>query len=224
MGSKPYVVRGGDYLTSIAHRNGTTVDAILALSENAKLKKQRANPEILAVGDVVYIPDPKLKWLGVQVGSSNSFKGTIPKVTVSVVLKGPDGKPLAGKTVTTHPVLSENPIKTDGKGLLSVEVGVLVRTVEVEVEDSGLRFHLRVGNLDPHDEDSGALSRLRQLGYVGNEGPHVAGRPWLAAHEETANRLALARGVAAFQTKNGKEATGELDDDAASAIRDEHGC
>jgi hypothetical protein len=221
---KPYVVRSGEYLTAIAHRHGTTVDAIWALPENADLKKRRPNPEILAPFDIVNLPDVKPKWHPISVGSANSFTATIPAVTVKVVLKAQDGSPLANKSVTTDPVLGKDPLTTDGNGVLTLQVPVKIRQVEALVVDSRLRFHLRVGNLDPHDTDSGLLSRLRQLGHLGDESSHAGTRSWLAPVTAEVQQHAIARGVSTFQAKNGKDVTGVPDDDVRSAVRDEHGC
>ncbi|MDP9037397.1 MAG: hypothetical protein M3O50_21575 [Myxococcota bacterium] len=103
-------------------------------------------------------------------------------------------------------------------------MSVLVRTITVVVQDVGIQFQLRVGNLDPHDEHSGLLSRLRQLDYLGNEGEHVAARPWLAEYADEANAHTIRKGIQAFQYANGDDVTGEVDDDVCGGIRDKHGC
>jgi LysM domain len=224
MPSMPYVVRNGDYLTQIASRFGTTVDAIWALPENADLKSRRPNPEILAPLDIVYLPEVKAKRLSLTVGSENNFVATPPAITLKVVLKAEDGTPLANKSVTTDPVLDQTGLQTDGDGAITLHLAVTVREIEVTVVDEGLTFDLLVGNLDPHDTDSGLLSRLRQLAYVADETSHAFARSWLTPVALEMSQEAIARGVSVFQASNDKDVTGIADDDVRSAVRDEHGC
>lgn len=220
--SKPYVVCAGDYLTSIAHACGVTPDAIWSLPANAALRKIRTNPEMLAPGDLLYLPAPERKWLQVSLGTTNKFVGTVPKADIKVVLLGPDGEPLAGKTVLLTPkVVDPDPV-TDGQGLLALSVPVDVHVLTAAIADLGLTFAIRVGHLDPHDVDSGTLSRLRQLGYVGDEGALLrSGQPYVSGID--ADSTALARGVAAFQDAKKLDVTGTVDATLCGAIRDGYG-
>jgi Putative peptidoglycan binding domain len=220
--TQPYVIRASDYLTAIAYARGLKPDEIWQNPDNAGLRELRGNPEMLAPGDVLYLPAVKPKWLPVSVGSTNTFVASPPKVEVHVVLKGADGKPFAGSTVHLDPQVTDDDPTTDGDGLLKVLVPVTVKVLTATVGDDGASFQIRVGNLDPHDVPSGTLSRLRQLGYVGDESRLLAmDRPYLGGID--ANDTALTRAVSAFQTENGGDVTGELDDDLCDQIRDEHG-
>lgn len=220
----PYVVRSGDYLSSIARNFGTTPDAIWSDPANADLKKKRRNPEILAPGDVLFLRRVKPKWLSVTVGSTNSFTGKVPTAQVQVVLRDSAGTPLANKNVTTSPKLGDDPLSTDGSGLLTLVVPLTLRTISVVVADSGPRFDIRVGGLDPHDTPSGLLSRLRQLGHVAHEDHAIGRRSWLMPHARAVGQLALARGIESFQRANDREVTGEPSADLHDAVRQAHGC
>jgi N-acetylmuramoyl-L-alanine amidase len=148
MSTHPYVVRSGDYLTAIAFRFGTTVDEIWADPANAELKKRRANPEILAPGDVVFVPETHREWLPVETGAQNKYTARRPVVTVRVILRSPDGKALANQSVTTSPP-SSVPLKTDGDGLLVCAVSFGARVLDVSVDGTSLRFQLRRGQSGP---------------------------------------------------------------------------
>lgn len=65
--------------------------------------------------DIVYVPEARPQWHAVEVGGANSFVAKPVTVTVRAILRGPSGKPLANKSVTTTPA-SEEPLKTDGDG------------------------------------------------------------------------------------------------------------
>ncbi len=224
MPSAPYVVRSSEYLTAIALQNGTTVDAILADPNNAALKD--GHPEILSPGSIVYLPIASPSSFSLQTGSTTTFTAADPPaVKVNVILLDQDGSPIAGKSVTTDPVVSETPLSTDGSGLLTFDVGIDVTTVDVSVDGTTLQFTLNVGNLDPSDTDTGLTSRLRHMGYIGDEDAHVAARPWLTPFVEGLSGDALSRGVAAFQTAQGDTPTGDAGDASVqSAIEDKHGC
>jgi hypothetical protein len=223
MPSTPYVVRSGEYLTGIALSFGTTVAAILSDPANAGLRTSRPNPEILAPGDVVYIPACERKWLRVKVGATNRFACSVPKVTVQVVLLGQDRKPLANKSVTTVPP-SDVPLTTDGSGLLTCAVAVTVKVLEAAIDGTTLRFRIRVGNLDPVDTDTGLASRLRHLGHGGDEDEHIMAREWLSGSSAELRAHALTRSIASFQRANGQEADGQADDSLRSSILSAHSC
>lgn len=222
--SKPYVVRSSDYLTALAHQRQTTVPAILADPNNAEFKKRRPHPEILLRGDVVFLPDPAPAWFSVNVGATNTFVGKLPNVDVKLTLRQSDGTPIANKTVTTTPTLGTAPLTTDGGGAITLSVPIGLRTVQIAVDGGGPVFNVNVGNLDPHDAPSGLLSRLRQLGHVGDEGPHARARQWLSGVNADLENLSLQRGIESYQASNGHDVTGEADDTLCASVRDDHGC
>jgi hypothetical protein len=222
MGKKVHVVQPGDYLTAIAYRYGTDVSTVLGDASNANLKEQRPNPEILAPLDVVSVPDDPPTYTSLKTGATNDFTSNPPKVKVNVVLQDADGTPLAGKAVTTEPSLGDAPLSTDGSGLLTLEVDVLARTIAVTVTETGARYELRVGNLDPHSTDTGIASRLRHMGYLGYDDAFLEDDPALAGIDVATVDFGPA--VRAFQAANGQDDDGVLDDDLRAKIRDAHGC
>lgn len=220
---KPHVVRHGEYLTALAFRAGTTVEAILADPKNGEIKKSR-HPEILNPGDIVYLPDPREDPPSLDAQTDNAFTADVPMVEVHVTLKGRDGKPVAGQQLASVPVVSETPLETDGSGKVTFKVPVHIKNVRLSVKKTGVQFDVRIGHLDPHGERSGLLSRLRQLGYVADENSRITGRAWLGATGSDLDARVLAQAIAAFQSAHGMEITGTMDEALCAAVRDEHGC
>jgi hypothetical protein len=78
---RSYVVKQGDYLTKLAFTMGFTAADVWSDPKNADLKAARPDPDILAPGDVLYIPDANPEDLGVQGGTSSAYAAAVPQVT-----------------------------------------------------------------------------------------------------------------------------------------------
>ncbi|MFT3765690.1 MAG: hypothetical protein QM820_09265 [Minicystis sp.] len=85
---RPYVVRQGDYLTRLAHRFGFDAEEVWNDPKNAEIKKLRSSMEVLAPGDIVYLPEPTRATLPIQKGTTNRYVATIPKVENDVPVPG----------------------------------------------------------------------------------------------------------------------------------------
>src|SRR5688500_6803666 len=93
----PYVVRPGDYLTRIASRRRFDAEQVWQHPQNAELRRRRPNPEVLAAGDILYVPDTEPRRHALTVGGTSSFTARIPTVKLELSLTGSDGQPLASK-------------------------------------------------------------------------------------------------------------------------------
>ncbi len=208
----PYVVRSGDHLPLLAHKMGFDADTVWNDPKNADLKKLRGSPNILCVGDILYVPKtpPPKSWLPVKVGGSNSFVATVPTIPLSVSF-AQGGKPIANADCVLHGMPPPNKFTTDGDGKLAVNVPIQVQLLVVEFPKVPLVRKLRIGHLDPATEPSGIAQRMQNLGY-------------LAPRTDPSNEAALAQALAAFQKDNGLPTTGEVDADTQSALEKAHGC
>src|SRR2546423_1188548 len=104
-------VQQGEGISSIAFKYGFFADTLWNLPENAQLKAQRKEGEILLPGDVVHIPDKREKIENVPTGDKHKFKlkniparfnlhlleDDEPRANVPYKLDV-DGKIVAGKT------------------------------------------------------------------------------------------------------------------------------
>src|SRR5215831_2806205 len=117
MGMVPYVVRSGDHLPLLAHKMGFDADAVWSDPKNKNLKQLRGSPNILCVGDILYVPaapTPK-NWLPVSVGRTNYFVATIPTIPLSLTFSQ-GGKPIASADCIVHGMPPPNKFTTDGGG------------------------------------------------------------------------------------------------------------
>jgi hypothetical protein len=233
MGSQtePHVVGQGEYLTAIAYARGVTVDGIWNDPANASLRAVRANPEVLAPGDVVYVPVIEKNWNPVNVGETAQMTADPAKVTIELALTMDDdsapttdptnagGPPpsdpsssgsnaLAGKTYRIEGLPGDpltGPIGPDGT--IKFEAPVTVREVLLTIEELGVTCPLIIGGLDPATEASGQRQRLRQLGYT----------------DDDEDGCDLEEAFRAFQQQSGIEQSGKPDDATLDALVKEHG-
>jgi Putative peptidoglycan binding domain len=208
----PYVIRQGDHLPLLALQRRLDLSAIWNHPRNAQLKALRKRPNILAPGDIVYLPDPApVSWMPLKVRAINHIAATVPKARICVTF-AIGGAPLAGVACIAHGMPEPNRFTTDGKGKLTLDVPLAVKFVTVEFPSVPLMRRLCIGHLDPVGEPSGAFQRLRALGYLGPRTAAVPGSPGLAT------------AISAFQRDSGLTETGSLDAATIEALEREHGC
>ena len=205
----PYIIRQGDYITKLASRFGFDADTVWNDPANADLKKARGKPDVLSPGDVLFIPEPKRKFLPVTIGSVNKFKATVPTTTVRLTLTV-DGQPLANTPCRLEGTGEQEPqkLQTGGDGSLTFSLPMHCQSPLIVIDDPPVRYPILVGHMDPHDEASGVRKRLVNLGYLDD----------VEADPET-----TAASLSVFQSQNGIEPTGELDDDTRAKLVDVHG-
>jgi hypothetical protein len=226
---RPYIVRRSDHLTKLALRFGFSADEVWSHPRNAELKAKRRNPNILCPGDVLWIPDEARLPLPLDVGAANAYVASVPEVTVRLTLRDAAGVPLRGrKYVAVGPgTRVEGEVGTEG--LVEIPMDAHVEEILLAVEGEDAQWRLLVGQLDPHDEASGAEQRLLSLS---GGGALALDRYWRPARADEAaapaplecpeRRLALS--VLAFQRARGLDATGDVDDGTRAKLRSEFGC
>jgi hypothetical protein len=178
---------------------------------NAALRKQRPNQEILAPGDVLFVPVVKPKWLPVAVGETNAFVATVPTVTVDLRLTQDDGdgnNALAGMTYVIHGLPSGDVDGTFGSDAsISLQVPVNVREVTLFVSELQATYPIVLGRIDPVDTDSGLRQRLAHLGYI----------------DDSTGSFPVDDAVCAFQRDRQIDTSGTVDAATAQALTDAHG-
>jgi hypothetical protein len=170
-----YRVRQGDTIARIAWEKGfSDWKTVYQHAANADLRKKRPNPDILAPGDEVIIPQRKPPVFQLATGKSHTLKVKVPKVQLHLALVDDEGKPF--KNAKYEILLSGGPkstIKgtTDGNGVLNEKIPY----DEVEIDISAwppndpnnqpVNWTVYVGGLDPIDTVTGVQARLRSLGF-----------------------------------------------------------
>lgn len=217
MAMQPYVVRQGDYLTKLAHQLGFDADEVWKDAKNSELKDLRKSPDILAPGDVLFIPTEPPPSLALTSGTTNDYNATIPRVTVTLVFL--DGtEPLKGEPCSIEGLDANDPdvpTSTNDEGKLVLQIPVTIREIAVRFPDRTLGYRFCVGDLNPAIEPSGIRQRLCNLGYLLT---HDVAEGGSTAEEDEVLKMA----VSYFQSANGLAATGEIDDATRKAIVDAH--
>jgi hypothetical protein len=216
---KPYVVQQGDYLAKLAARYSFDATEVWDDPANKDLRDNGRTPELLCPGDVLFVPAEPPPHLPLVVGGANRFSAKAQaSVTVSVVFHR-DGAPIAGEAFRAKGVGYEQEGKSDGDGLVKLDVTTLDELIEVSFERLGLRYSVRVGHLDPANEPSGQHQRLANLGYL----------PPSCAFDDNTDTLftpEFLRKAALFdfQRAQGLTATAEVDDATVAALERAHKC
>ncbi|MFO0651289.1 MAG: peptidoglycan-binding domain-containing protein [Polyangiales bacterium] len=215
MKTRPYVVRAGDYLTQLGHRHGFDPEVAWQHPKNAALRALRHDPELLAPGDVVHMPETARPAFDLAPGTSRRFKARRARVDVRVVLRVGD-EALANEPFTIEGAGGPITGQTDDAGTLRASVPIDARLLRVKLLKRGSAFDLRLGELDPVTEETGQRQRLEHLGYL----EHESGAPRAdSVTARTRTRVA----VEAFQRARGLPVTGDADEATQRALTEAHG-
>jgi len=221
--SDTHTVEQGEYLASIAKDYGfSDWHTIYDHPQNADLKKNRPNPNILLPGDEIFIPDKQLKQESCPTEKKHCFKVNVPKAWLRIILKDAEGKPIKNQTYTLKVGWLTSTGTTDGTGLLQQKIPIGLETGKLSLDKLGLTWPLKIGHLDPiHDEDddkaiiSGLQARLSNLGYdCGNVDGLLGPRTREAIR--IFQREAMRREPAKI--------TGEPDKETLDALKQQYGC
>lgn len=217
----PYVVRQGDYLVRLGWIHGFDPEEVWNDPKNEELKKLRGDHNILAPGDVVYIPAKQKEGLPIEKGATNRYVAKVPKVKMKVCFRDAMG-PMANARFEIEGDAAPSEGTTDADGYIELNIPATTAEIHLRFPDREQTYTLLVGHLDPIENSSGIEARLRHLGYLvphaselfDVEMPHLDG-------DDHAERVAFA--VRAFQQDQGIEATGIVDEATRSALKRAHG-
>jgi hypothetical protein len=209
---KRHVVKPGDCIASIAFANGLFPPTVWDHPENAALKQLREDPNVLAPGDEVFVPDKEIEEASKATGASYRFRRKGVPSLVRVQLMDED-EPRVGVTWTLDVGGGAAVTGTTGSdGVVEAWVSPrLTRAVlSVETDDGPEQIEILLGHLDPIDTIEGVQGRLRNMGY----GCDVTGE----LDESTRHAIEL------FQESIGHpDPSGELDDQTRQALLEGHG-
>lgn len=204
-----YKVKQGDGISSIAFEHGFFADTIWNHPNNAELKQKRDDPNILMPGDNVFIPDKRLKELSEPTDQVYKYKcKNTPEKLKLQLLKENEPR------VNIDYELEIDGLKfsgtTDSQGRLQQSIPPNAEKGKLMLNNGEEVYQLSLGNLNPHDEITGAQGRLRHLGFYfgaidGKMSPE------------------LAHAIQVFQISKDLEPNGELDDQIIKALKDGYG-
>jgi type VI secretion system secreted protein VgrG len=205
LGPRTHVVKSGEHLAQIAAQLGLDAAAVWGHAKNADLRTLRADPHILAEGDVIWFDAVERGALPLRPGA-NPFRAHIRRMETLLRLVGPSAKPLAGEPFEAE--VDGLPLQrgaTDGEGELKVIHPCAARACTVRLTRLGKVLRLGLGQVDPVDTVSGLTQRLAALG-------HYKGNPSTQLDEATSAALQ------AFQKAHGLGVTGKITTETTEAI------
>lgn len=209
--AKPYIVRSGDYAAKIAAERGCSEDELWGLPTNQALREASRDRNVLCPGDVLQVPEPRAVPLALTLGAHNPYAARLPVVPVRLRFHGPEG-PLASAAYEVDIAGAITRGTSTGDGQVEFEVPVHVTEVVVRFPARRDIYRIAVGRLDPPSERSGAVARLRQLGFL------------VAADAIEVDDDALRLALVGFQRARGLDLTGELDPDTVARLTEAFGC
>ena len=201
-----HIVENGECLWSLSMGSGHYWKTIWDDGANSDLKSRRKDPNVLAAGDKVHIPEIVEKNETGATEKRHRFrrKGIPVKFRIRMLHLG---KPRKFEDFRLEIDGRIKKGKTDGDGWIEIPIPPDAQQGRLIMGDE--EYQLDMGHLDPADSIKGAQQRLRNLGYYG--GP-IDGQE----SDLTTGALAL------FQREQGLETTGKLDSATQDALRKVH--
>ncbi len=211
-----YTVVKGDCFENIAKRFGFGDYKVLYNHpQNADLKRKRPQPNLLAVGDKIFIPDKNLGEESCATEKRHTFQILAKKVKLRVVVKDDKGRFFADKKYELKVGLKVFNGNTDGRGFIEQEIPADAKRAILKVftEDEKLKvltWHLAVGSLGPVDTDYGVHGRLKNLGF------------YSGSLDGKTDDKKTKDSVEVFQKKNSMTVNGNVDDALRNKLRETH--
>jgi len=209
MAARAHIVEPGECISSIAFANGfLDWRTVWLAEENGALRQARQNPNLLAPGDKVMVPDRILGDQAAETGRKHVFRVRTSGCRIRIVLIDELGSARAGIPYRLEVGGEIHQADTAGDGSLEHRVPAAISSGTLSVgSDTWL---VRFGDLDPLDDPRAYLQRLVNLGYDCDP----------SASTETVNAAVVRR----FQHDEGLPISGVLDPRTRTRISERHGC
>lgn len=206
-----HTIRQGEHVSKIATQYGF-YDHLTIWNDgrNAALKKKRVNPHALLPGDELQIPDKKVKMVPGSTTKRHTFKLSKAPLKLRLVVRDFDNEPIANTDCELEIEGTKYPLTTNANGLIEQDVEPTAEVGHLVVPSWNIEVPIRIGHLDPHDEETGWLGRLINLGY----GDDRLG---------TTSEEDLRSDIEEFQCDHGMKVTGVLDDATKTKLKEIHG-
>jgi N-acetylmuramoyl-L-alanine amidase len=212
-----HTVEQGEHLSKIAKDNGfTDFRTIWDHPQNAELKKLRQNPNVLAPGDEIFIPDKGEKSESGATEKRHTFLLNKQPLKLRLVLEDIYEKPISGAQCALLVGDQTFQLTTDSKGKLEQEIpldateGVLTIRGD-QTPFSNEVFPIKIGHLDPVDQVSGQVARLNNLGYF-------------AGSLDGSDTDAFKSAVEEFQCDHSLKVDGDCGTKTQAKLKEVHGC
>ena len=209
--STRHTVADGDHMTGIAEKYGfKDFHTIWDHADNEPLRQLRSEPHVLFPGDVVAIPDKTPRKEARPTDKLHRFRLLSKPLKLRIALKDFDNLPIKGQACELTVDGATFHLTTDGDGMIETPIPKAATTGLLKVPDLDIEFPVKIGHLDPFDEESGWQGRLVNLGYY----PGAVGDNDLEP---------LRHALEEFQCDHALPVTGEPDGATLAKLKAEHG-
>jgi len=157
--ARPYIIRQGDYLQSIAWTHGVPANQVWSHARNKDLRAERTDPNLLHPGDVLFIPPRARGAPSLRLGAENCYRSMVARVTVKVAFQDASGRPLAGTPFVVEGIAAPIHGTTDASGVVSFDAPVDCGSVVLRLPEHQRALRVDIGHLDPIAEESGLRAR-----------------------------------------------------------------
>jgi len=198
----------GDCIASIAYDHGFFPDTIWNHEKNRDLKDLRKNPNVIAPGDEVHIPDLTIEEMDKPTEKRHRFRRKgVPEVLRVQFLT--EGEPRADQECQVKLGAKTHDISTDAEGWIEVPIPPDAAKAFITFKTGG-KYELDLGKMDPVGTVAGVQKRLENLKMYHGK---IDG-------QESAE---LNRAIMLFQRVHGLDPTGTMDSDTESKLEEEAG-
>jgi hypothetical protein len=166
----------GEHISGIARQYGyTDYQTIWNHPDNADLKTQRQNPNVLYPGDSVSIPDKAPKQLPKPTDQRHKFTKQDSPLSLQIKLAKSYLGPIANTQCQLSVDTDQYDLTSDGTGLIQHSISKTATKARLVINDTitvkgqkvpwPTQLDIQIGYLDPVDQVSGQIGRLSNLGY-----------------------------------------------------------
>jgi len=217
-----YTVKQGDHLSGIAYQYGfANYNPIWDHAENADLKKERKNPNVLFPGDQLFIPDKETKHYSKPTDQLHKFQVKTTPLKLRIKLHRFYAKPIANTPCDLFIAGNLMKVTSDANGIVEQAIPETARdgklTVHQQITVKGrsvpndFEIPLKIGDLNPVKKLSGQVGRLSNLGYYRSDLEPLDDPEFVSAVEE-------------FQCDQGLTVDGDCGPQTQAKLEEVHGC
>jgi N-acetylmuramoyl-L-alanine amidase len=211
----------GEHLSGIAKKYGfSSYKTIWDHGQNAELKKQRLNPNVIFPGDRLFIPEKGEKQVSKNTEKRHHFQLKREKLRLRLVLEDLYEKPIANARVELHIENETFNLTTSGQGRIEQDIKPTDQRAFLTIKDpqtpiNEILIPIKIGDLDPVEEESGQKARLNNLGYFA--GP-------FGEKTEKENKEMFLSAVEEFQCDHNLTVDGKCGRNTQAKLKQVHGC